>query len=35
MDAYINNTLERNDATVAQLAISHPGALGIFEKHSE
>ena len=34
MSTYINNTLERDDATVAQLAISHPGALGIFEKYN-
>ncbi len=34
MSTYINNTLERNEATVAQLAISHPGALGIFEKYN-
>ena len=34
MSTYFSNTLERDDATVAQLAISHPGALGIFEKYN-
>ena len=34
MSTYFINTLERDDATVAQLAISHPGALGIFEKYN-
>ena len=34
MRTYINNTLERDDTTVAQLAISHPGALGVFEKYN-
>jgi regulator of cell morphogenesis and NO signaling len=34
MSTYISNTLERDDTTVAQLAISRPGALGIFEKYN-
>lgn len=34
MSVYMNNSDEENDATVAQLAISHPAALGVFEKYN-
>ena len=34
MSVYMNNSGEGNDATVAQLAISHPAALGVFEKYN-
>lgn len=34
MSTYMNNTLEGNSATVAQLAISHPAALAVFEKYN-
>lgn len=34
MGAYINNTLEGNPHTVAQLAIAHPGALAVFTKYN-
>src|SRR5688572_16806729 len=34
MSTYINNSGDGNDATVAQLAISHPAALGVFEKYN-
>jgi regulator of cell morphogenesis and NO signaling len=34
MGTYMNNTLEGNPQTVAQLAISHPGALAIFTKYN-
>jgi regulator of cell morphogenesis and NO signaling len=34
MGTHMNNTLEGNPLTVAQLAISHPGALAVFTKYS-
>jgi regulator of cell morphogenesis and NO signaling len=34
MSTYINSTLEGNQQTVAQLAISHPGALVVFTKYN-
>jgi regulator of cell morphogenesis and NO signaling len=34
MGTYMNNTLEGNLQTVAQLAISHPGALAVFTKYN-
>jgi len=34
METYLNNTLEGNPATVAQLAVSHPGALAVFTKYN-
>jgi regulator of cell morphogenesis and NO signaling len=34
MEPYINNTLEGDLQTVAQLAISHPGALVVFTKYN-
>src|SRR6187401_1880472 len=34
MGTYINNTLEGNPETVAQLAVSHPGALAVFMKYN-
>ncbi|RAW02550.1 iron-sulfur cluster repair di-iron protein [Pseudochryseolinea flava] len=34
MGTYLNNTLEGNLQTVAQLAISHPGALAVFTKYN-
>jgi regulator of cell morphogenesis and NO signaling len=34
MGTYMNNTLEGNPLTVAQLAISHPGALAVFTKYN-
>jgi regulator of cell morphogenesis and NO signaling len=34
MGTYINNTLEGNQQTVAQLAVSHPGALAVFTKYN-
>lgn len=34
MGTYMNNTLEGNPQTVAQLAISHPGALAVFTKYN-
>jgi regulator of cell morphogenesis and NO signaling len=34
MNTYVNNTLEGNPITVAQLAISQPGALAIFTKYN-
>ena len=32
MSTYMKNAEDGNDATVAQLASSHPAALGVFEK---
>jgi len=34
MNAYIKNTLEKPALTVAQLAVSHPGALAVFTKYN-
>jgi regulator of cell morphogenesis and NO signaling len=34
MDTYMNNTLEGNELTVAQLAIAQPGALAVFTKYN-
>jgi regulator of cell morphogenesis and NO signaling len=34
MGTYMNNTIEGNPQTVAQLAISHPGALAVFTKYN-
>jgi regulator of cell morphogenesis and NO signaling len=34
MSTYMNNTLEENQQTVAQIAISHPGALSVFTKYN-
>ena len=34
MNTHINNTLEGNPHTVAQLAVSHPGALAVFTKYN-
>ena len=34
MDTYMKTTLEGNPQTVAELAISHPGALAIFTKYN-
>jgi regulator of cell morphogenesis and NO signaling len=34
MEAHLNNTLEGNPQTVAQLAISQPGALTVFTKYN-
>jgi regulator of cell morphogenesis and NO signaling len=34
MSTYMNNTLEGNPLTIAQLAVSHPGALAIFTKYN-
>jgi regulator of cell morphogenesis and NO signaling len=34
MDANVNNTLEGNELTVAQLAVSQPGALTVFTKYN-
>lgn len=34
MSTYMNKVEDGNDATVAQLAISHPAALGVFEKYN-
>lgn len=34
MGTIINNTLEGNEMTVAQLAVSHPGALAVFTKYN-
>lgn len=34
MGTFMNNTLEENPLTVAQLAISHPGALSVFTKYN-
>jgi regulator of cell morphogenesis and NO signaling len=34
MGTYMNNTLEGNELTVAQLAIAHPGALTVFTKYN-
>lgn len=34
MDTHINNTLEGNPLTVAQLAVSHPAALAVFTKYN-
>lgn len=34
MGTYMNNTLEGNPLTVAQLAVSHPGALAVFTKYN-
>lgn len=34
MGTYMNNTLEGNSQTVAQLAILHPGALAVFAKYN-
>lgn len=34
MSTYMNNTLEENSPTVAQLAISHPSALAVFTKYN-
>jgi regulator of cell morphogenesis and NO signaling len=34
MSTFNNNTMEENGATVAQLAISHPAALAVFEKYN-
>jgi regulator of cell morphogenesis and NO signaling len=34
MDTYINNALEGNPLTVAQLAISQPGALAVFTRYN-
>jgi regulator of cell morphogenesis and NO signaling len=34
MGAYMNNTLERNELTVAQLAIAQPGALAVFTRYN-
>jgi regulator of cell morphogenesis and NO signaling len=34
METYMNNTLEGDTLTVAQLAISHPGALAVFTKYN-
>jgi regulator of cell morphogenesis and NO signaling len=34
METRLNNTLEGNPQTVAQLAISHPGALSVFTKYN-
>lgn len=34
METYTNNTLEGDTLTVAQLAISHPGALAVFTKYN-
>ncbi len=34
MGTYMNNTLEGDPTTVAQLAISHPGALAVFTKYN-
>lgn len=34
MGTIINNTLEGNEITVAQLAVSHPGALAVFTKYN-
>jgi regulator of cell morphogenesis and NO signaling len=34
MGTYMNNTVEGNELTVAQLAITHPGALTVFTKYN-
>jgi regulator of cell morphogenesis and NO signaling len=34
MSAHLNNTLPGNPLTVAQLAVSHPGALSVFTKYN-
>src|SRR5687768_17856525 len=34
MDTNIHNTIDGNAPTVAQLAISHPGALAVFTKYN-
>lgn len=34
MGTYMNNTLEGNPQTVAQLAVAHPGALAVFTKYN-
>jgi regulator of cell morphogenesis and NO signaling len=34
MGTYINNTLEGNQLTVAQLAVAEPGALAVFTKYN-
>lgn len=34
MGAHINNTIDGNQPTVAQLAVSHPGALAVFTKYN-
>jgi regulator of cell morphogenesis and NO signaling len=34
MGTYMNNTLEGNALTVAQMAIAHPGALAVFTKYN-
>lgn len=34
MSTYMNNTLEGNPLTVAQLAVSHPAALAVFTKYN-
>lgn len=34
MSTYMNNTLEGNPVTVAQLAVSHPGALAVFTRYN-
>lgn len=34
MGTIMNNTLEGNEMTVAQLAVSHPGALAVFTKYN-
>jgi regulator of cell morphogenesis and NO signaling len=34
MGTYLNNTVPGNPLTVAELAVSHPGALAVFTKHN-
>lgn len=34
MSTHVNNKLEGNPVTIAQLAIAHPGALAVFTKHN-